>query len=77
MFSNPDVPVSDQLLRLKQVEILTGFSRSYLYGRIADKTFPAPIKIGKSSRWRRTQVLRWIAEKSASLPSQAGEEVKP
>ena len=40
------------LLRLPDVRHKTGLSRSAIYRRIADGTFPAPVKIGaRSSAW--------------------------
>lgn len=40
------------ILRRKEVEARTGLSRSTIYKRIADGTFPAPIPLGaKSVGW--------------------------
>ncbi|SAK51462.1 phage transcriptional regulator, AlpA [Caballeronia pedi] len=41
------------ILRRKQVEALTGLSRSTIYARISQKTFPAPIALGpRCVGWR-------------------------
>tara|TARA_B100000686_G_scaffold330530_1_gene392897 strand:- start:365 stop:622 length:258 start_codon:yes stop_codon:yes gene_type:complete len=44
------------LLRLRQVLAETGDSRSWLYQRIQDKRFPAPVKCGGISKWPAREV---------------------
>jgi prophage regulatory protein len=54
------------LLRLPEVKAHTGLSRSELYRRIANGTFPAPVKIGaRASAWSSAEVERWKAERIA------------
>ena len=54
------------LLRLPQVKLRTGLSRSELYRRMAVGAFPAPIKIGeRASAWSSEEVERWMAERIA------------
>ena len=51
------------ILRRKQVEARTGLSRSALYRRIADQTFPAPIPLGEDGRavgWIEREVTQWL-----------------
>lgn len=45
-----------------------GFGRSRIYQLIADPVlkFPAPIKIGKSSRWLKTEVDNWLSKQADS-----------
>ncbi len=51
----------DRLLRLPQVEALTGLRRSALYSRIKNLSFPAPLKIGpRASAWPESAVQAWI-----------------
>ena len=50
----------ERLLTLRDVEHFTGFRKSSLYSLIADKRFPPPIKIGRSSRWLSSEVQDWI-----------------
>ena len=52
--------VQPRLLTMTQVEVRTGFKRSYLQKRRAEGSFPAPIKIARSSRWRAEDVDAWI-----------------
>jgi len=49
------------LLRFSTVQALTGLSRSTIYTRIREKTFPAPIKLGtRCTRFRAGDVTAWL-----------------
>lgn len=49
------------LLTCNTVQILTGFSRSHLYARVAAGTFPVPIKLSaRCTRWRAGEVVAWL-----------------
>ena len=51
-----------RFLRLPDVRARTGLSRSEIYRRIADQSFPEPVKIGqRSSAWASSEVDQWIA----------------
>lgn len=53
------------ILRLKQVMAETGLSRSRIYERSKDGTFPSPIKLGaRSVGWRRGSIDAWLANPS-------------
>lgn len=52
----------DRLLRLREVTVRTGMSRSTIYRRIDNKQFPKPVKIGDFAvRWRESTIDGWIA----------------
>ncbi|WP_426386934.1 helix-turn-helix transcriptional regulator [Sphingobium sp. R-21] len=54
---------TDRIIRLKTVLARTGLSRSTLYRKIADGTFPAQIRISiHGAGWRESSVERWIAD---------------
>jgi prophage regulatory protein len=41
------------ILRRREVEVATGLSRSTIYARIRDKTFPAAVQLGpRAVGWR-------------------------
>ena len=43
----------DRLLRRREVEEITGLSRSSIYRLMADGEFPRPVKVGSAAvRWR-------------------------
>ena len=44
------------LLRIRQVLGETGDSRSWLYQRVKDGKFPAPLKVGAISKWPAREV---------------------
>lgn len=51
-------------LRLKQVKILTGFSRSWIYEAIRRGDFPAPISIGvRAVAWTEKSIADWQAQR--------------
>ncbi|MCY0856886.1 helix-turn-helix transcriptional regulator [Cupriavidus sp. D39] len=50
------------ILRRRQVESETGLSRSTIYQRIKDKTFPAAVQLGpRAVGWRRGQIDAFLA----------------
>jgi prophage regulatory protein len=49
------------LIRRKEVERMTGLSRSRIYAMMAEGTFPKPIVLGaKSIAWIESEVQKWI-----------------
>lgn len=47
-------------LRLKQVKLRTGFSRSWIYEAIRRGDFPAPISIGvRAVAWTEQSIADW------------------
>lgn len=54
----------DRMLRRREVENITGRSRSAIYDGIADGTFPKPVKIGaRAVAWPESVIRNWIAER--------------
>jgi prophage regulatory protein len=52
------------ILRRKQVEVRTGLSRSTIYARVKDGTFPPPISLGaKAVGWLQNEVEEWITDR--------------
>ena len=52
----------ERFLRLPEVQERTGFSRSFIYKSINDKTFPAPRKVGgRASVWLESEVNTWMS----------------
>ncbi len=51
-----------RLLRLSEVVVLTGLSRSSIYRKMRDGSFPEPLKIGmRAVRWRKSEIEAWLA----------------
>jgi prophage regulatory protein len=52
---------TDYLLRLRDVIEKTSLSRSTIYRRIDDRTFPKPVKVGDFAvRWKSSAIDGWI-----------------
>ena len=53
----------DRIVRMETVLARTGLSRSTIYRKIAEGTFPAQLKISTNGAgWRETDINRWIAD---------------
>lgn len=53
----------DRIVRMKAVLARTGLSRSTIYRKIAEGTFPPRIKISiNSAGWRESDISRWIED---------------
>ena len=67
---------NDRIIRLKTVLARTGLSRSTLYRKIADGTFPAQVRISvHGAGWRESAINRWMANPVTYCEAQAGREV--
>jgi prophage regulatory protein len=65
----------DRIIRLKTVLARTGLSRSTLYRKIADGTFPAQIRISvHGAGWRESSVNCWIDDPVGFRADQAGNQ---
>jgi prophage regulatory protein len=54
------------ILRRKQVEARTGLSRSTIYLRISEGTFPRPVSLGvRAVGWASDAIDAWIAARIA------------
>ncbi|WAC26080.1 helix-turn-helix transcriptional regulator [Ancylobacter sp. SL191] len=53
----------ERIIRLKTVLTRTGLSRSTIYRKIAEGTFPAQLKISTNGAgWRESDINRWVAD---------------
>jgi prophage regulatory protein len=60
----------DRIVRLKTVLARTGLSRSTIYRKIAEGTFPAQLRISvNGAGWRESDINRWIADPAAWCPT--------
>jgi prophage regulatory protein len=57
---------SDRIIRLKTVQARTGLSRSTIYRKIAEGTFPAQLRISvHGAGWHESAIDRWVADPAA------------
>ena len=57
-----------KIYRRNQVEQATGLSRSTLYAKVSDGTFPKPIRLGPENGavgWLENELTAWQAERVA------------
>lgn len=58
---------SECILRLPEVMKRTGLSRSTIYMRIQEKTFPKQINLSiRSTGWLESEITEWIYKRIAS-----------
>ncbi|HDM8173904.1 TPA: AlpA family phage regulatory protein [Vibrio harveyi] len=64
---NHHTPLSNKILRLKDIALLTGLSRSTIYDKQNpksprfDSTFPVKIQLGaRAVGWREKDIIEWI-----------------
>ncbi|OAT52338.1 helix-turn-helix transcriptional regulator [Providencia heimbachae] len=55
--------LNDQLVDIKFITQLTGLTDKWFYKLIQDGDFPKPIKLGRSSRWLKSEVEMWLQAK--------------
>ena len=54
---------TDKIIRLKTVLDRTGLSRSTVYRKIAEGTFPSQVRISvHGAGWRESAINRWIED---------------
>lgn len=52
--------LDDQLVDIKFITEFTGLTDKWFYKLIQDGEFPKPIKLGRSSRWLKSEVEQWL-----------------
>ncbi len=56
--------MANVILRLPTVKARTGFSRSSIYQRVADGSFPRPVSLGaRAVGWIESEIEAWISRK--------------
>ena len=57
------MPDPDRIIRLRTVLARTGLSRSTLYRKITEGTFPAQLRISiHGAGWHESEIDRWVAD---------------
>ena len=52
--------LEDQFIDMKFITQLTGLSDQWFYKLIQDGLFPKPIKLGRTSRWLKSDLEEWL-----------------
>jgi prophage regulatory protein len=59
--------VTHTILRLPAVKTCTGLSRSTIYLRVSEGTFPKPVSLGgRAVGWLEEEVQSWLAQRIAA-----------
>jgi prophage regulatory protein len=62
----------DSFMRLPQVQRRTGFSRSTIYKRVSEGTFPRQISLGgRCVAWLESDIDRWIEQRVSQSKERA------
>lgn len=63
----------DRIIRMKTVLARTGLSKSTIYRKMAEGTFPPRLKISANGAgWRESDLDRWVANPVAWRPEEGG-----
>ncbi len=66
----------DRIIRLKTVLARTGLSRSTIYRKIGEGTFPAQLRISTNGAgWRESDISRWVANPVSWRPRSEFDEL--
>lgn len=58
---------SDRMLRRREVEHLTGFSRAHIYRLMAEGAFPRPYQLSaRAVGWKQSEIAEWMASREAA-----------
>ncbi|HBS0236106.1 TPA: AlpA family transcriptional regulator [Klebsiella aerogenes] len=55
--------LEDPFVNMAYITSLTGLTDKWFYKLIKDDVFPKPIKMGRSSRWLKSEVEAWLQER--------------
>lgn len=55
--------LSDKLVDMVFITEFTGLSDKWFYKLIQEGQFPKPIKLGRSSRWLKSEIESWVLER--------------
>ncbi|ECG5644043.1 AlpA family transcriptional regulator [Salmonella enterica subsp. enterica serovar Poona] len=61
--TTPPSLTEDQFVDMAFITGLTGLTDKWFYRLIKDGLFPKPVKLGRSSRWLKSEVETWLQER--------------
>ncbi|CNI01695.1 AlpA family protein [Yersinia frederiksenii] len=69
MNTNTPSLLNDQLVDMAFITTYTKMTDKWFYKLISDGVFPKPIKLGRSSRWLKSEVETWMQQRIAQSRS--------
>ncbi|MDA7423820.1 helix-turn-helix transcriptional regulator [Thalassococcus lentus] len=70
--------MTDRLLKVSEITEQLAIAEPTVWRWISNGKFPAPIKLGRASRWRQSTIEQWLKEQESSWdanPAQSTAEV--
>lgn len=59
-----NIPFAHRLLRLPEVEEITGVKKSSVYAMIKSCAFPAPVRLSaRAVAWRGNEIEQWVSSR--------------
>lgn len=56
-----NIPYNDiELIPVSEVRRITGMGTTFIYTQIAAGKFPRQRKVGRSARWIKSEVIKWV-----------------
>lgn len=72
------MPKPERIIRLRTVLDRTGLSRTTVYRKITEGTFPPQVKIGiHGVGWHESAINRWIADPAGYQPENDNPAARP
>lgn len=65
MLNNTTGLLNDKMVDMVFITTYTGLSDKWFYQLIQDGKFPKPIKLGRSSRWLKSEIEAWVLQRIA------------
>ena len=70
--------MAQKILRLPDVKARTGLSRSTIYLRLAEGSFPRPVSLGaRSIGFVEAEIDAWVDERIRARPDMGGKSDRP
>ena len=70
--------MGDRLLRRRQVEEITGMTRSSIYRLMDSGDFPRPVRVGPAAvRWKESEITCWLESRAHSEESVPARPTQP
>ncbi|MGB8477673.1 MAG: AlpA family transcriptional regulator [Acidobacteriaceae bacterium] len=70
--------MAQKILRLPDVKARTGLSRSTIYLRLAEGSFPRPVSLGaRSIGFVEAEIDAWVDERIRARPDMGGKSGRP
>jgi predicted DNA-binding transcriptional regulator AlpA len=63
MISENTSLLNDQMVDMKFITAFTGLTDKWFYRLISEGDFPKPIKMGRASRWLKSEVEKWMQQR--------------